>query len=164
MRDLLRHFPLLFGVGLIAGACGGSVTVQGADGGSTQTSPSSSSSAPGGRSFGSGSSEEASFGPGPSTGSSIVPSFSASFSTGPDEGPDGGPGKCTTLSVLGGGGGGCAVDRETCGGVNYEVTCNCAEAKCTCIGPSSAIVDLAGCPTCPSFNHAFALCGFPQQP
>jgi hypothetical protein len=61
---------------------------------------------------------------------------------------------------------------ETCGGIDYEVSCSCPQGSCVCFGPTTHVVNYSGCPFCPdapssgstSVADVFALCGFPRYP
>jgi hypothetical protein len=64
------------------------------------------------------------------------------------------------------GGGQCSVMfSETCGGINFDVSCACPQGTCACFGPTTTVVPFSGCPVCPGPNSqssVFALCGFPR--
>jgi hypothetical protein len=71
---------------------------------------------------------------------------------------------CTLGGGSGSGGGtSCEIlQSETCNGTEYQVDCRCPERTCTCSGSSGGVVTFTGCPTCPTIDQAFTLCGTPH--
>jgi hypothetical protein len=74
------------------------------------------------------------------------------------------PVTCTPGGGSGSGGpNGCEVmQTETCNGVDYQIDCKCPEGTCTCSGSSGGAVMITSCPTCPTADQAFTLCGLPH--
>jgi hypothetical protein len=52
---------------------------------------------------------------------------------------------------------------ETCNGTMYQATCACPQGACSCVGLSTQVIGITGCPACPGAAEVFKLCGFPYD-
>ncbi len=172
--EILRWRAIVFGFAVLGVAACGGKSIGEDDGGASAGSPGPSG---GGSSSASGSGATPTFGEDSGTGRSGT-------NTNPPPGPGPGPtpsdaaapnprDAAPSACVMGGGGGGSAgggggpvtcdiMVQESCGGVNYQVSCACPQGSCACFGTTTSIVSFGGCPTCPMPVQAFQVCGFPH--